>query len=129
MKKVLITILAVFYLGVSSGATLHLHYCMGQLIDLGLTKTTADKCDNCGMNKAESQDCCKDQHQEFKAEKAQKASQNIYKFNSSVDIPVLALHELQEMYVSSLKAEHLSDNAPPRTQTIPAFIRNCSFRI
>ncbi|WP_200864732.1 hypothetical protein [Arcticibacter svalbardensis] len=36
MKKFFVTLFVVFYLGVSSGATMHFHYCMGQLVDMGL---------------------------------------------------------------------------------------------
>ena len=41
MKKLLITILALVYLTVSSGATVNLHYCMGKLMswDLSLKAT------------------------------------------------------------------------------------------
>ena len=130
MKRFIITILAVFYLGVASGATVHFHYCMGQLIEWGLSNKEADKCGNCGMNKPESTDCCKDQHQNFKVEKSQKASQNVYQFNLPLlKIPLTAFNEHNVVYVSSLKEEHHFSNAPLRKQNIPVFVRNCNFRI
>jgi hypothetical protein len=36
MKKFITAILAVLYLGTSSGATIHMHYCMGKLAEWGL---------------------------------------------------------------------------------------------
>lgn len=130
MKKFIITLFAVFYLGVSSGATVQFHYCMGQLIEWGLSINEADKCDSCGMNKTETKDCCKDQHQKFKVEKSQKASQNVYQFNlTPLEIPLTAFNEHNAVYVSSLKEEHDFSNAAQRTQNIPVFVRNCNFRI
>jgi hypothetical protein len=51
MKRTLLTILAIFYLGVSSGATVHFHYCMGELVSWGLAKQAGKVCDFCGMSK------------------------------------------------------------------------------
>ncbi|MBK8522228.1 MAG: hypothetical protein IPL54_15650 [Chitinophagaceae bacterium] len=35
-EKFITAILAVLYLGTSSGATIHMHYCMGKLAEWGL---------------------------------------------------------------------------------------------
>jgi hypothetical protein len=43
MKKILVSILAVFYLASSVGATVHLHYCMDKFINWSLLKG-GDKC-------------------------------------------------------------------------------------
>ena len=130
MKRFVITVLAVFYLGVSSGATVHFHYCMGQLLEWGLSVKEPDKCAKCAMNEAETEDCCKNQHQNFKVEESQKASQNVYQFNPHpLEIPLTAFNELTSLYVSSTKEEHPFSYSPPRTQNIPVFLRNCNFRI
>src|SRR6187399_3294380 len=60
MKKILVSILAVFYLASSVGATVHLHYCMDKFIDWSLLKEDGDKCDKCGM--AKDGGCCKDEN-------------------------------------------------------------------
>lgn len=51
MKKFLVAILALLYLTTSTGATVHMHYCMGKLIDWGFTHSKKDSCENCGMSK------------------------------------------------------------------------------
>ncbi len=131
MKKLLITVLAVFYLGVSSGATVHFHYCMGELIEWGLSNDSsegADNCSNCGMKKGISEDCCKDQKQELKIKDSQKAPLSIFQAKifaiEPIIYPILHVKALQSV------SEHYSfNNSVPRTVKTPVFIRNCNFRI
>lgn len=131
MKKFLITLFAVFYLGVSSGAILQFHYCMGQLTDWGLSNDTtqnAGNCSNCGMNKGNSEDCCTDKKQEFKVKESQTAQVN------SCQVQVFALESISYPVLPELALTGASDlisgnKAPPRAQRIPVFIRNCNFRI
>lgn len=131
MKKLLITVLAIFYLGVSSGATVHFHYCMGELIEWGLANDNSERandCSNCGMKKGVSENCCKDQKQEFKLKESQKASV------SSIQPIVFALSALtyptSNQNVLSIPVDLIPEgNAPPRTLKTAVFIRNCNFRI
>src|SRR6187431_609083 len=60
MKKILVSILAVFYLASSVGATVHLHYCMDKIIGWSLLNSSGDKCNKCGMEKDGG--CCKDEN-------------------------------------------------------------------
>ncbi|WP_411273708.1 HYC_CC_PP family protein [Daejeonella sp.] len=130
MKKLVLTILTLFYLGVSSGATVHFHYCMGQLIEWGLSQTSSEKCSSCGRQESETGKCCKDQSQLFKVEKSQKAALSAYEFNlPQFDLPLAFFNEIQPISSSSDTNElHLSIPAT-RKQNTPAFIRNCNFRI
>ena len=80
MKRLLVTILAILYLGTSTGATIHMHYCMGKLVDMKLWHSGRDKCGNCGMKKSKAcaKKCCKDEHKLVKLEKDhRKAAENI----------------------------------------------------
>lgn len=130
MKRLLITLIAVFYLGVSSGATVHLHYCMGQLVDWGLVSKNPEKCGNCGMKTGTSKDCCKDEHKQLKFESAQKVSQNTFELKAqSIDLGFSPYNSETELYVRTLIEEYPISNAPPKTPNTPAFIRNCNFRI
>jgi len=131
MKKLLITVLAIFYLGVSSGATVHFHYCMGELIEWGLSNNTsegADGCSNCGIKKGASENCCKDQKQELKLKESQKAPLCLYQAKIFVVEPIL-YHELQVKTLPLISEQHSSINAVPRTGKTSVFIRNCNFRI
>lgn len=133
MKRTLLTILAIFYLGVSSGATMHFHYCMGELVSWGLAKQSAKVCDFCGMPKttAKEKSCCKDVKQQAKVEKAQKANQLIYKFDGGLSSAVIQ-PEFYTSYQASIPVkitrEALS-NAPPDGQQIPVYLKNCTYRI
>lgn len=132
MKRTLLTILAIFYLGVSSGATVHFHYCMGELVSWGLAKQSGKICDFCGMPKtiAKEKSCCKDVEQQAKVEKSQKANQLIYKFEalaSAVIQPELYIN-YQAPIPLKITREALS-NAPPDGQHIPVYLKNCTYRI
>lgn len=130
MKKVLITVLAIFYLGVSSGATVHFHYCMGQLINVGLGHEKGSKCSNCGMKKSAAKKCCQDKHQQFKIEKAQNAAQSNLLLKQ---FPVSALPQqfvdFFVLAVPSVVEEHPLSHSPPQTEKLPLFIQNRTFRI
>lgn len=130
MKKFLVAILALLYISTSTGATLHMHYCMGKLADWGFSHNKDEDCSNCGMKETESKGCCKDEQKFLKIDKEQKTA------DASFQIPPLtwaaAIHpcfELTSVYVPSLMEEHPLSNAPPRWQSLPLFIRNCVFRI
>jgi hypothetical protein len=132
MKKILLTILTIFYLGTSSGASVHFHYCMGKLVSWGLAKETAEICDFCGMQKSASKkkSCCKDIEQKAKVEKSQKAGQTIYKFDhlSAVIILPELYTEYQAPIPVKITREALS-NAPPDGQQLPVYLKNCTYRI
>ena len=129
MKKFLISIFAVFYLGVASGATVHFHYCMGELLSWGLTKSEARQCSNCGMEKSDAKKCCKDEQKQLKIEKAQKAQSN-FQF-AKIVFPV-AIHRPAEHAAAALQVTtttHPFGHAPPRTSKAPVFLQNRNFRI
>lgn len=104
---------------------------MGELIEWGLSDKPSENgadCSNCGMKKGLSDDCCKDQKQEFKLKEAQKTSLNTLQ-------PVLqALSSLTYAELGTILSADSKDllpksNAPPRTQKTSLFVRNCNFRI
>lgn len=134
MKRTLLTILAVFYLGVSSGATLHFHYCMGELVSWGFDQQNKDICGLCGMpkgkSKSKTKSCCEDEKQQPKVDKSQKANTPVYEFNaalSAVILPSLFVNYKPEIPVK-ITREALS-NAPPDGNKIPVFLKNCTYRI
>ena len=73
MKKILVSIFAVFYLVSSVGATVHLHYCMDKFINWSLLKG-GEKCNKCGMEKDGS--CCKDENKFVKNNIDQKVAES-----------------------------------------------------
>ncbi len=130
MKKFIVTILAIFYLGASSGATVHVHYCMGELIAWGISDDETDDCSNCGMEKGNSEDCCKDEHHKLTLKDSPKASPVVYEFNSpGIGTPSIGTFAYAPLSVATVVEKQLLIESPLRTQATPAFIRNCNFRI
>ncbi|MBC8984396.1 hypothetical protein H9X96_01250 [Pedobacter sp. N36a] len=132
MKKTLLTIIAMFYLGISSGSTLHFHYCMGELVSWGLEKQSAELCEFCGMPKSPSKgkSCCEDQQQETKVDQSQTASQQVYQFNPPFQaiIPAVFFLDYAVELPVKITREALS-NAPPDGLKVPVFLKNCTYRI
>ena len=133
MKKFVVFILSILYITTSSGATLHMHYCMGKLVELGLWKKQDKECGNCGMTntaKASNDDCCKDEHKEVKGEKDQKlvsASVGHVLLSSEALSPSSIV--LPEVYVPSAILENPVSNAPPRSSKVAYYLLNCIFLI
>jgi hypothetical protein len=130
MKKFLVAIFAVFYLVISSGFTLHFHYCMGKPAGWGLFPLDKDKCGICGMHKRNSKGCCKDENKTVKLTFDQKVSDN----------NIVKIQQLAQVAPAPLVAEYssalfqpdyreLNNLSPPHLRSVPVFIYNCNFRI
>lgn len=133
MKKFIIAILAILYLGTSAGATVHMHFCMGKLADWNiLMHEGEDTCSNCGMEKSANKDngCCKDEHKFIKNDNDQKAAESFIGFISfhSIDVPV-NFSPLQQVPVVSIPENYPVGNAPPRSCGIAVYILNRTFLI
>jgi hypothetical protein len=128
MKKVLVSILAVFYLASSVGATVHLHYCMDKFINWSLLNKDGDKCDKCGMKKDGG--CCKDENKFVKNNVDQKVVESAVQLTQMATIATPAsLIYLSENYFSSLIQEYPISNAPPRSNGVGICILNSVFRL
>ena len=133
MKKFLVAILAFFYLGTSSGATFHFHYCMGKLVEWSLSHSNSDKCSNCGMEKHNEKDngCCKDEHKQIKLEKDQKVTWPAFKliYLFSPVILTSSFIQLPDRHVHFISEENPVSHAPPRSNGVAVYILNSLFRI
>ena len=133
MKKFIATILAILYLSTSMGATIHLHYCMGKLVDWELWHTSNSKCSNCGMEKSRNsidQGCCKDEFKQIKNDKDQKLTNNFAQLRKSISEVAPICFPSYSISLPDLFSQDISKaNAPPRRCTTPLNIINCVFRI
>lgn len=132
MKKIITAILAVLFLGTSSGASIHIHYCMGKLADWGLGLNKSKTCVICGMKETDSNDngCCKDEYKFLKDDSAKKVTESNLQYMKLISTILLTFYtQLSELGLPSITEENPFSNAPPRTQLVPVFIRNCVFRI
>jgi hypothetical protein len=127
VKKILVSILAVFYLASSVGATVHLHYCMDKIIDWSLLKN-GDKCNKCGMEKDGG--CCKDENKFVKNNVDQKVAESAVQLIeiTAIATPVGLVYS-SEHYLSSFIQEYPISNAPPRSNGVGIYILNSVFRI
>ena len=127
MKKILVSILAVFYLASSVGATVHLHYCMDKFINWSLLKG-GNKCNKCGMEKDGG--CCKDENKFVKNNVDQKVAESAIQLiqMAAVASPAAFIHTT-EYYVTSITRENLIDHAPPRSNSVGIYILNSVFRL
>ena len=130
MKKFFVTILALVYLTVSSGATVHLHYCMGKLMSWDFSAKSKSKCGSCGMEKRRHKGCCNDEQKMLKVDKDQKVSESAFQFLSiSSGAIAISFTGLQPVYPSSVVTDNPYPHAPPRLGAVPIFVLNCNFRI
>jgi hypothetical protein len=130
MKRLLVTILAMLYLCTSTGATIHLHYCMGKLVSMKLWHSDTGKCGNCGMkkNKAFAKKCCKDEHKLIKLDKDhKKATENALQFTHMVASVPAAYFEFPKVYIPCTAEEQPVSHAPPKSNRL--HILHCTFRI
>ena len=131
MKKASALLLAVFYLSFSIGASLHRHYCMGELVGTSLFSLQDDECGKCGMKKHTdaSKDCCKDITVVIKNAESHTSSQVVYDFSSlTFDLPNAALAscdlQIEDSPVNKIYRAH----SPP-LRKVPLFLQLGNFRI
>jgi hypothetical protein len=133
MKKLIVAILAVLYLGTSSGATLHLHYCMGKLVGMDLWSRSDNTCGKCGMKKSAKagKDCCKDEHKIIKLEKDHTAAVFLAQMQelSGGALQPVVYSNFAAAQLPALAVSYPVSHAPPRTGSTPLFVRNCVFLI
>jgi hypothetical protein len=132
MKKVFVAILAILYLGTSTGATIHLHYCMDKFIGWDLGSKNDGNCSKCGMSKEQKKQtkgCCKDDYQQFKLKTDHKTTESL-QIMQTFQEPISNLYvELPAVYVFSTTEKKPRSHAPPQSSGTPVYLLNCIFRI
>ena len=119
-------------MGTSTGATFHMHYCMGKLIEVGLWHSEEIKCSKCESKPttACAMKCCKDKHKTVKLEKDQKATENaVHAMQLGVMATPVSFVDIPQANFMSLVAAYPVINAPPRSSKVPTHILNCTYRI
>lgn len=133
MKRFLTTILAIIYLATASGASIRLHYCMGQLVGLENSNTSAatKTCPMCGMQKSPQEDngCCKHEQRSI-LEKDQEAQSPIaYSLSDAqLTIPIPVFHNRPAITAIGLPLGDYAQLTPPLTD-IPLFKRHRNWLI
>lgn len=128
MKKFLLFIVTMVYLGVSSGIAMDIHYCMGDRAGVDFYQLEENKkCGKCGMTDKKS-GCCKDEHKFYKYDNGFKLTAKT--INAPVVEVILISHFAASPSALSLNpvSTFFTANDPPG-QSIPIFLRNRNFRL
>lgn len=130
MKRVFLILLSVCYLGLSSGFTMHFHYCMGQLVKWGIAEQQQSLCGYCGKTKSAKKSCCKDDYKQAKVDQSQKLNQQNFQFEqASVAVTHTMVFDFQLQALGDPIDQSRLVNAPPGLSSVPVFILNCTYRI
>lgn len=132
MKKLILTLLALIYITTSTGATIHLHYCMGQLADWGLGSNNSKTCGKCGMLEFDNKndDCCRDEHKFVKNDSDQKYAEAGLHLMQVLAVALSPyFYEFQTHYFLPPTGGIPMSHAPPTGSGVAVYIRNCVFRI
>jgi len=128
MKKFLLTILAFVYITSSTGASFHMHYCMGKLADFGLIKNTSKTCSKCGMEET-GKGCCRHEVKFVKNNSDQKAPETTIQFLQLIStVPHPFITALSNNFPAVTLVNLINQKLPPDSG-IACYIRNCVFRI
>jgi hypothetical protein len=134
MKRFLVSILAVLYMVTASGATVHLHYCMGKFVDASFVGDNDEEheCSSCGMTKKQKKGCCKDEHKVIKTDPSQQTVKASFHVTDLLYIPQ------DQCFYSPYQATHdirnnetlVACHAPPsHWRSCPIYIQVRNFRI
>ena len=131
MRKLSVLILAILYISISTGATVHVHYCMGKLAGWGFGQDDSKTCGKCGMPKHEKDNgCCKDKHKFIKSNTDQKITESAFQ---SIQLKAFflpsSLFDISNIDFHSVTDEIPDAHAPPQTYGVAVYIRNCVFLI
>ncbi len=111
------------------GATIHMHYCMNELVGWSLFHSEKDKeCAKCGM-KEKNNFCCKDEHKYVKLD-IEHQKTTITQYLQLLDTPLLVIPFADFCF----KGNDVSTNfpifhSPPKTLQDHLYILNCVFLI
>ena len=128
MKKFLVAIIAIMYMGVSSGIAMEIHYCMGKKTGIEFYGDQKDKCGKCGMS-AKKSGCCNDEHKFIKLNDSYKNVSNEMVFG----VPELAIlnsyHLPEKEFWYDAASQAVLNHSPPDYTGPAARILNGVFRL
>lgn len=130
MKKLIVIILAIAYLGTSSGAVISMHHCMGKLANWTFGNDESKTCGKCGMEKKSNRGCCQDEHKFFKSSSDQKITESAF---NEVQLLAAALpapfFEVKNITLPCITEENPTSHAPPLHHGVSIYILTCDYRI
>lgn len=128
MKRFLIVIFALLYIGLSSGITLTIHHCMGKLVEVGIWQD--ETCNTCGAKHAHKS-CSSTETQFIKISDDQNVDQlQVIKY---VPMAIALLFDLRDLYNLPETEQEANipvhSNTPPEWSGTDRLIHHCTFLI
>lgn len=115
MKKLLIILLLFVYANSLVGATMHFHYCMGELVEISFNAYEDQTCGKCGMDATTKKGCCEDVQKEIKlkTEHQKNATQDIaFKYIAAPAV-LPAFHPYSIALINEHRDNYSSYRPPP----------------
>lgn len=123
----LIILLMLVYGVSSSGMTLHIHYCCGEIDRIDVAPVEKDNCDK-GHNKP-MKNCCDEKQLPFKIKSDQKAEAGVKLF-CKIFLPEKIHYNNEPAIRSGYKCTTgFTDSSPPSAAATPVYILHCIYRI
>ncbi len=125
MKKVVVFILAFFYLGLTTGLAVNIHYCMGKIAGVEFNKFENNECATCKTKMP----CCGHFYHLVKVndEHQQTAS------DCKINVPQVQLNtfgNLIDQLTATVQHKVRNTNISPPLLSLPdIYLQNCVFRI
>ncbi len=137
MKKIIVAIIAILYIFSAVGANVHIHYCMGKVIEKNVCQSHSNnnkcnKCSKCGMSYSKSikKSCCKDEQKEIKISKDQNNSTNfLISIQPSFQVICTTFSEFSIAEFTNISEKKPTANSPPKYSKTAVYIKNCTFLI
>lgn len=135
MKRLLVLMIALVYLAVSSGFTVHMHYCMGHFVKATLVEDEQDEheCSHCGMTKKKGGNgCCKDEHKIVKNDTDHSLVKELKAPAAPVAYPPPAIAFQYPVNTATLPAAivpSFNAHAPPDPYDCPLYLKIRNLRI
>lgn len=115
MKKAVVILLMLIYGSATMGATVHMHYCMNELVGWSLLHDENEACGKCGMEEKDKGGCCKDEHKHFKLKVAHPKS-NLSQLITFFPTPYLVSSIVDfdiHPYSATITETYPTSHAPP----------------
>ncbi len=111
------------------GATVHLHYCMNELVGWSLWHSENEECGRCGM-KEDKTGCCKDEHKHFKLKAdQQKAATAAFITNIVAPAVITPVTDFNFQPFLKVTESYSSCHAPPDIVRKRLHVLHCVFLI
>lgn len=129
MKKLLTICMAILYTLITSGFSVNVHYCMGELASVDLHDSHKEACGKCGM--PVKGDCCKDEAKFLKLDNTHQAAKVFAGLTNTITAVPVAIQPqwLQAVHTTPVLHTWAPLHAPPPVPATPLYLQHCIFLV